>query len=111
MSGEARSEVLEVIRNDDGVRCRVDAAVVMDDHVHVLATFAHRVPSAKLVHGWKSISSHRLCKLARSAPLWQAEYYLRWLADPVAVAACTAYIRANPTRRWPGVVSYPWLLP
>ena len=83
----------------------------MDDHVHVLACFGFGVPAAKVVHSWKSISSHVLCRVARTAPLWQAEYYLRWIASPRLIDICASYIHANPRRKWPGIGIYPWVLP
>lgn len=107
-----RSEVLHVLRRDHNVRCSIEAGVVMDDHVHMLATFSHGFTAARVVHGWKSISSHQIIKTSsRTSPLWQAEYYQRWLPSPAVVDLCTSYILANPQRRWPGIGAYPWVLP
>lgn len=83
----------------------------MDDHVHVLFKLNAGVTAAKLIHAWKSISAHQLCRQGRIAPLWQAEYYLRWIASPRLIDLCASYIRANPVRKWPGIVAYPWVLP
>lgn len=106
-----RSTVLDVLRRDDGHRCHFHACVIMDDHVHVLAGFSLGVPAAKIVHGWKSITAHILCKQTRTAPLWQAEYYQRWLASPRLIPICASYILANPSRKWPGTRDYPWVIP
>ncbi len=106
-----RADVLGVIRRDRGTRCSIHAGVIMDDHIHVLFRLNVGITAAKLVHGWKSISAHQLCRQGRTAPLWQAEYYLRWIASPRLIDICASYIRANPERKWPGIASYPWVLP
>ena len=112
LSEEERSAVLEVIRRDNGVRCRIDAGVVMDDHMHVLAGFTFGTPAAKIVHSWKSITAHQLAKqFHRTAPIWQPEYYQRWIRDRGQLDICASYIRNNPRRKWPGIENYPWTLP
>ena len=112
LSQAERSEVIEVIRRDGDVRCRIEAGVIMDDHVHVLARFTCGTPAAKLVHSWKSITAHRLSKqFHRTAPIWQAEYYQRWISSPALIAVCANYIRQNPQRKWPGIENYARVLP
>ncbi len=84
----------------------------MDDHVHALFSPGLHRSSAQLVGSWKGASSRLINQASgRTAPLWQAEYYLRWIASPRLIDICAAYIRANPGRKWPGIVAYPWLLP
>lgn len=112
LSEAERSEVIEVIRRDGDVRCRIDAGVIMDDHVHVLAGFTCGTSAAKLVHSWKSITAHRLSKqFHRTAPIWQPEYYQRWISSPALILICADYIRQNPRRKWPGIGNYAWVLP
>lgn len=112
LSDVERSQVLEVIRRDEGVRCRINAGVIMDDHVHILAAFTFGVEAAKVVHSWKSITAHRLSKDShRTAPIWQAEYYQRWISSLALIPICAAYIRDNPRRKWPGIEGYAWVLP
>ncbi|HWA40255.1 MAG TPA: transposase, partial [Gemmatimonadales bacterium] len=88
----------------------IEAGVIMDDHVHLLVGFTFGVPAATVIHSWKSITAHDLCGQARTSPLWQAEYYQRWLASPRLIDICASYIRANPRRKWQGVEGYRWLL-
>ena len=83
----------------------------MDDHVHVLYAPGSKRGGQAFVAAWKSTSAHLLTKsTVRTAPIWQAEYFLRWLNGAQAIDRCATYIRNNPTRRWPGIESYPWLL-
>jgi REP element-mobilizing transposase RayT len=104
--------MIEILRHGSAFGCKWHAAVVMDDHVHALMTPGPGTDSSRLVHAWKSASSHRLVKeFGRRAPVWQAEYYQRWIWSADGVEVCARYIRGNPARRWPGEMRYPWVLP
>lgn len=107
-----REGVLAVLRRAAEFGCVIRSAVVMDDHVHVLFDPGRQRSSEEFVSAWKSVSAHEMVKAgARTAPIWQAEYYLRWMNSPEETATCATYIRLNPSRRWPGTTAYPWLLP
>ena len=107
-----RDRVLEVLRKATEYGCLFHAAVIMDDHVHVLFRPGPRRTSTQFVQAWKSTSSHILCQQHhRNAPVWQRDFYQRWIRHPGQLDICAAYINANPQRRWPGVVDYPWVLP
>ena len=68
--------------------------------------------SAQFIHAWKSASSHVLVKQChRTAPIWQPEYYQRWISSPALISTCASYIRDNPQRKWPGIDQYAWILP
>ena len=110
LSGEERSSVLETIRGSDPQFASVLAAVVMDDHAHVLARPVQGVRARRVVLAWKGITAHRLCGPAlRAPPLWQRAYFDRWLQDEERVEACVRYILNNPWRRWPTTTHYPWV--
>src|SRR5688572_25060410 len=99
MAPAERSIVLETIRHDHLVRCQVHAAVVMDDHVHVLARIHEGVNSIQLAGAWKSISSHHLCSdRRREAPVWLRDTYQRWIRRGGHLSICIEYILANPQR-------------
>ena len=88
------------------------AAVVMDDHAHVLVTPHSGSTARRLASAWKGVSAHRLCGPGRRhSPLWQREYFDRWMVDSAQIARCRAYILGNPARRWNGIVGYPWVYP
>ena len=110
--GAERSLVVDVLRRASHFGCVWHAAVVMDDYVHALVTPGRDANSCRLANAWKGASSHRLVKeFGRQAPVWQAEYYQRWIGSATRTEACARDIRANPARRWPGIRTYPWLLP
>ena len=72
--------VLEVLSSSGPDQCDMLAAVVMDDHVHALIRLADRVSGKDLAQRWKSIASRRLVRDGpRRAPIWQAEYFDRWM--------------------------------
>ena len=107
-----RTCVLEVIRRSHEFGARILATVVMDDHVHVLFDPGGKRTSAQFATAWKSTSAHLLTKQgARFAPIWQAEYYQRWLSSPHLIPICAQYIRDNPQRKWPGIGEYRWVMP
>ena len=104
-----RDLVLEVIARSQPMQCSLIAAVVMDDHCHALTLPAAGVTAKRLAQTWKSVSAHELvAQTGRSAPVWQAEYFDRWMRSEEHRAACAEYILDNPRRRWPGVSAYPW---
>jgi REP element-mobilizing transposase RayT len=112
LSAGERTIIWDVLRRATGFGCAWRAAVVMDDHVHTLFSPGERTTSAQFVHAWKSASSHFIVKRCnRAAPIWQAEYYQRWISSPALIPICVEYIRNNPRRKWPGIENYSWLLP
>jgi hypothetical protein len=83
----------------------------MDDHVHILGRVLGSTTAAKLAQAWKSISSHELVKRqGRVAPVWQRDYFDRWMHSAEHTIACARYILDNPIRRWPGIERYPWVI-
>ena len=110
-----RDIVLAAIRYWDGIRWNVLAAVVMPDHVHVLAC-----PLAKgdgfwdlseLIHSVKSYSAHQISMqriqqghgIMGRAPgssfsVWQDERYDRWMRNDDEIAEKWEYIVGNPVK-------------
>ena len=104
---------MSAIRHWDGKRWKVYAAVVMPDHVHVLAQ-----PLAKgdgvwelgeLLHRVKSYSAHQIPKVSKDrrdarptrpaiSPIWQDERYDRWVRDDDEFAEKWQYIADNPVK-------------
>jgi REP element-mobilizing transposase RayT len=84
----------------------------MDDHVHALVCPGPQMTSTRFVQAWKSASSHIICgQSVRQAPLWQRDFYQRWIRHPGHLDLCASYILANPRRRWSAIAAYPWVLP
>jgi putative transposase len=90
--------------------------VLMPDHTHL---FARAAPDAKplagWIQGWKSLSGRRIAAaLKMSPPLWQKNYFDRYLRSADNYGEKWAYVLANPVRkglargpdewRWQGVL-------
>ena len=83
----------------EGVRVHQIAWAVMPNHVHTL--FVPRPPwdLEKLLHSWKSFTSHELNKrLGREGSRWQVDYFDRIIRDSKHFGNVVRYIRRNPTK-------------
>lgn len=81
----------------DGKRYRLLAWVIMPNHVHVLVeTLAgHRL--GDFVHSWKSFTAKEANRvLDRTGPLWQEEYFDRYIRDADHLRDARRYIEQNP---------------
>jgi putative transposase len=88
----------EICRNDDNVRCRVLAWVVMPNHVHLLVE-VWTTPIRELVGCWKSLSARFANRhLGRSGPWWQDDYFDRYIRDEAHYQKTVHYIENNPVK-------------
>jgi N-acetylmuramic acid 6-phosphate etherase len=79
----------------DGERYRLLAWVVMPSHVHVAIEPLPGWDLDRIVHGWKSDTSHALRDLAPQAH-WQGAYWNRRIQDAEHAGQTFAYILDNP---------------
>ena len=107
LAPEEREVVFAALRHFDGERYELPAYVVMDDHVHVLVRPLGDVRLERIVHSWKSYTSHVLRPGSRG--LWQQEYFDRIVRDEPELLEKARYILDNPTRRWPEITDYKWV--
>ena len=110
LSRSERDIVVTTLRHFAGEPYGLHAAVVMDDHVHVLVTPFADQPLHKILHSWKSFTAHILVKLGRTSPVWTPEYYDTIIRNEAHHRSAMHYIAENPSRRWPGVTGYRWLV-
>jgi putative transposase len=96
--------VLEAIRFWDARKWKVYAAVVMPDHVHLLAqplagAEGRYINLGKIIHSVKSFSSQKINR-SRGArgSLWQVERYDRIVRDEAEFIEKWQYIRNNPVK-------------
>ncbi len=108
---------IEAIRYWDARKWTVYAAVVMPDHVHLLAQ-PHAGPNGgfinlgEIIHSVKSFSAQKINRARRvRGSLWQVERYDRIVRDEAEFLEKWQYIRNNPVKA--GFVErpedYPWL--
>ena len=103
-----RHTVFGMLRRYEPLHWRLNAAVVMDDHVHVIVTPAPGRSITLIVQAWKATSSSALRQFGRAAPIWQRGYHDR-IVRPSEFEQTIRYVASNPRTRWPALVDYPWL--
>jgi REP element-mobilizing transposase RayT len=107
LDGAERHQVLASILHFVGVRYDIYAAVVMNDHVHVLVRPHQGFALERIVQSWKAYTSRRFG--GRSGRVWQPEYYDHVIRNDGAFDRAVHYIAGNPFSRWPEIESYPWI--
>ncbi|MES1228061.1 MAG: transposase [Armatimonadota bacterium] len=94
---EAARIVAEAFKARDSHDYELLAWVVMPNHVHVLIRQVDGAPLHKIVSAWKGVTSHAINKLLdRKGPLWNREYFDRYMRDDDHFARAVAYIEDNP---------------
>lgn len=92
-------------------RCELLAYVAMNDHVHAVVEPYPDWELQRIVHDWKSFSSHQLCRNGRTAPVWEREYVDRIIRNEEELHQKLQYTVGNPWRRWPELTEYKWVYP
>jgi REP element-mobilizing transposase RayT len=99
-----RGEVVaRALQYFDGERYDLHAWCVMPNHVHVMFYLPPGSALEKVVHSWKSFTSHKIDQ----GVIWQREYFDRMIRSPEHFNATRAYIQANPVKA--GLVNWPWV--
>jgi len=110
LSPEERTLVQATITHFNNQRYTLYAFVVMDDHVHLLVQPHANWSLEKLLHSWKSFSSHQLAhQCQRPTPIWQPERFDRVIRNEPEFLETMSYILGNPNKRWPDIQTYPWV--
>lgn len=99
-----RTLVTSTLHHGDSRQYDLLAYVVMDDHVHVILAPWRGNPLERIVHGWKSVSAHRI----GGGRVWQPEYQDRIIRNLPEFRQKVQYVLENPQRRWQ-VQDYPFV--
>lgn len=104
------AEIVEkILLEADGRDYRMQAWVVMPNHVHLVVD-VWDVPLVKLINGWKGKSSREANQLlGRSGKFWQEDYYDTLIRDEAHLKRASRYTEQNPVkafltkaaREWP----------
>ena len=90
----------------DGERYALEAAVAMDDHAHAVLIPHPDHKLEEILHSWKSFTSKWLIRISgRYSPVWQEEYFDRYVRHDRQYVAARHYIEENPVKA--GLVSSP----
>jgi len=97
-----RSEVASAVESsllaDDGKRFRLQAWVLMPNHVHLIVD-VWQVPLSKLLNHWKGGSAYGANQLlGRRGHFWQKEYFDTLIRDECHLRQAIRYTENNPTR-------------
>jgi putative transposase len=88
----------------DSQRYRMLAWVVMPNHVHILFQPMKGWTVAKIVAAWKKFTARKISDERRemsdesSAPVWQREYWDRYIRDQRHLEQAIEYIQMNPVK-------------
>ena len=98
-----RPDVAAIVENSllffEGQRYRLDAWVVMPNHVHVLFLPLASWSLTSIVHSWKSYAAKKANRiLGRRGRFWQEDYRDRYIRDDGHFLAARAYIEENPVK-------------
>jgi putative transposase len=83
----------------DGVRYRLIAWCIMPNHVHAIIEIMEGHSLDKILHSWKSYSSHEANRiLHRSGKFWFREYHDRYIRNSEHLAQAVEYVERNPVK-------------
>ncbi len=86
------------LRFFDGQRYRLEAWVVMPNHVHVLVR-VWQTPLAEVLRSWKGFTARAANKLlGRQGAFWEREYWDTRVRDEQRLRKAVRYIEANPVK-------------
>jgi REP element-mobilizing transposase RayT len=96
---EIAGKVEDALLHFDGQRYRIQAWVVMPNHVHALLTPIVGWDLGKILHSWKSFTSNECNKLlGRVGEFWQRETWDRYVRDERHYWNAIRYIENNPVK-------------
>ena len=107
-----RREVAELVEKillvTDGRDYRMQAWVVMPNHVHLVVD-VWDVPLVKLINGWKGKSSREANKLfGRRGQFWQEDYYDTLIRDEEHLKRAIRYTEQNPLKAFLAKAAREW---
>ncbi len=89
--------VQEALMAFHGRRYWLAAWVIMPNHVHALLQPWPGTGLSGILHSWKSYSAKGInALLGRTGPVWQRDYFDRFIRDAAHYERAAAYIRNNP---------------
>jgi len=101
--------VERVLLEADGCNCRMQAWIIMPNHIHLVVD-VWDVPLVKLLNGWKGKSSREVNKLlGKRGRFWQEDYFDTLVRNEDHLKKAIRYVEQNPAkafltktaREWP----------
>ncbi|MGB7068590.1 MAG: AMP-binding protein [Pyrinomonadaceae bacterium] len=94
------AEIVKVaILNENAKSCNLIAWVIMPNHVHLLLRPLEGHSLSGIMKSIKSVSSHKINRaLGRKGPVWQPDYFDRYIRDADHFVKTFRYIERNPVK-------------
>lgn len=106
LNGMNASIVEDCILHDHGRRYALAAWCITPNHVHVVIEQFAGHDLSTIVQTWKSVTAHAINQREeRRGPLWQREYFDRFMRNEEQFANTVAYVENNPVAA--GLVARP----
>jgi REP element-mobilizing transposase RayT len=117
LAPEERTFILKALLHWDDVKWTVHAAVVMPNHIHVIAQpltlpGGGAINLSEIIRSVKTFSARTInARRGIKGVLWQDERYDRIIRDETELLQKWQYLRNNPVERGlaPSPEDYPWL--
>jgi REP element-mobilizing transposase RayT len=101
--------VRDALLHFDGERYDLHAWAVMPNHVHVLFTPRPGHAIGKIVGSWKGFSAYEInARTGRRGPVWQRDFFDRYVRDQRHFAAVRTYVEENPVKAGVRLGGEPW---
>ncbi|MCH8527430.1 MAG: transposase [Kiritimatiellae bacterium] len=96
---KAAGLMAEVLQFHEGKKMRMDAFVIMPNHIHCLAQLCGETTVSELMHSWRSYSALQLNRLRnRKGKLWSEDFWDRVIRSPENYWHVRKYIKDNPRK-------------
>jgi putative DNA methylase len=83
----------------DDQRYRLLEWVIMPNHIHAILETREGHPLSDVLHSWKSFTAKEANRiLRRTGPLWEPEYFDRYLRNSTHYFVAVRYLRPNPVK-------------
>jgi REP element-mobilizing transposase RayT len=99
--------VADNLQHFNRIRYSMFAWCVMPNHVHVVFRLAGNETLDRVLHSWKSYTSHVASAIVGTTTLWAREYCDRVIRDERHFHDAVAYVRNNPVRS--GLQGWKWV--
>lgn len=99
--------IVENLHHFEGTRYSLYAWCVMPNHVHVVFRPSEGESLDRILHSWKSFTSHRAASIIGTKTLWAREYFDRMIRDERHFFDSVAYVRNNPIKA--GLTGWKWV--
>lgn len=99
--------VTDALHHFNGTRYDLLAWCIMPNHVHVLVKLAQNEELEKILHSWKSFTSHEINKRnGTTGSIWQKESYDHLIRDGEDFKNQIDYVLTNPVKA--GFIDWQW---